>query len=150
MAPQEDKSAQRPSLWDAILAVIAGLRTQPVLLLGFGLAIILSAAGALALEKLRLVAVALTIFFILALAGWILNQALAIRAGRLASPRLRAGRAVVGEKALLNEAKVRGGSVTLSEAPAPDQQITAGDALVGAGVKATKSEVKGGDVKTGR
>ncbi len=77
-------STPEPSLWSAIVEVTNGLKKQPILLLGFGIAILIFAAGTLAIDKLRVVAAALLILTIVVIAAWVLTKASALKASQAA------------------------------------------------------------------
>ena len=147
---QNETQSNQPSLWSAVVEVIKGLRKQPVLLFGFGLAILLMAVAALAVENLRIIAVSLIVIFIVALVVLLILQAMRLRPPQQFGKKIRGGRAVIGKGATVDQADVVGGSERLSELPSGEEEISAGDAVVGRGAIVKKSKVKGGDVKIGK
>jgi membrane protein implicated in regulation of membrane protease activity len=147
MTPQDN--SVNDSLWSAITEVIKGLKNQPALLLGMGFAIILLAAGALAIENLRLIVIALLALATVALIVWVLNEALKAqnrsRKTQESTPGIKAGDAVVEKGAIANRAKLTGGSVTI-RLDGIDGDMKAGNAHVSPNARVEDARLEGGNI----
>jgi hypothetical protein len=142
------------SFWSAIVEVIRGLKNQPILLFGFGLAIVVFAAGALALENLRVVSGSLLALAILVMLAWIASKAFALSArqstqqaqsaGQLSED--RGGSVDIGKRVRLAGSDVHGGDVTGRKDGMPGSQA-GGDVKVGSNSDIKNSKIGGGKVK---
>lgn len=146
--PAEDKngsSAPQLSFWNAVVQVIQGLKDQPPLLLVFGLAIILLAAGALAFENLRLIAIVLIALAVLGLVAWIAGKASTLTAELREPPSVEAGKAEAGWRTNIGkDGIVRGGSAKSTGAMSSSSRVKGGDAKAGPGAD-IKGKLIGGD-----
>jgi hypothetical protein len=148
MTPQDN--SVNDSLWSAITEVVKGLKNQPALLLGMGFAIILLAAGALAIENLRLIVIALLALATVALIVWVLNEALKAqnrsRKTRESTAGIKAGDAVVEKGAIANKAKLEGGTVNIKGLGGIDGDMKAGNAHVSPNARVEGARLKGGNI----
>jgi len=143
-----------PSFWSAIAEVIRGLAHQPILLFGFGLAIVVFAAGALAIENLRVVAGALLVLAVLAMIVWIALKAFALSASRSAEEAKATaqrtdyigGKFSIGKGVKMEGNKITAGTVVRSKEGTPGIS-KGGDLTIGNGSELNNNEIHSGEVK---
>ncbi len=149
MAPKKVMESEAPaaSFWQAVGQVVDGLKSRPLFLLGFGIAILLLGAGALAIESLRLVAGGLLAILVLVLLAWIASLAIQIQREPERVQRIRGGKNIIADRADLNNAEVSGGKVSLSNQPVTQADVSGGDNVIGEGAKIKGGKIHGGDVE---
>lgn len=151
MATKKVSESEAPpaSFWQAVGQVVDGLKGQdpPLFLLGFGIAILLLGAGALAIESLRLVAGGLLAILVLVLLAWIASLAIQIQREPEKAQIIRGGQTVIRDEAKLSKTKVSGGRVSLSNQTATQADISGGDNVIGKGANIKDSEIHGGNVE---
>jgi membrane protein implicated in regulation of membrane protease activity len=149
MATKKGLESEAPaaSFWQAVGQVVDGLKRQPLFLLGFGIAILLLGAGALAIESLRLVAGGLLAILVVVLLAWIASLAIQIQREPGKAQRIRGGKNVIGDRAEVNDADVSGGKLSLSKDQVTQADISGGDNLIGKEAKITGGKIHGGDVE---
>ena len=136
----------KDSVWSVVSEVIGGLKDRPILLFAFGLIVVLFGAASLAVERFRVLFVAVLIIYVIAVLAWLVSEQarkrptnsatrletvasgdIRIRGGRHQGVTVETGKVTVKGSGTGSQETAASGDVQLGGGRLKDSRITTGE-----------------------